>query len=119
MGHDRTEASIAYSWNKGNVCNNLSVKVGENLGVPDAGSHGEFIVEHYWGYTKRGGGRVDEYKVEHPKWELFSVRDGKIEVDFGATYGDEFAFLSAAKPYSVLLAKGSEVAVFKGQTIHL
>ena len=81
------------------------------------GSHGEFIIEHYWGYTKRSGTRVDEYKVEHPKWELFSVKNEVIDVDFGATYGDEFAFLGDAKPYSVLLAKGSEIAVYKGEQI--
>jgi hypothetical protein len=85
--------------------------------VPPAGSHGEFIIEHYWGYTKRDGGRVDEYKVEHPKWELFTVRDEVIDVDFGLTYGDEFAHLAEMTPYSILLAKGSEVAVYKGQSI--
>ncbi len=80
-------------------------------------SHGEFIIEHYWGYTARKNGRVDEYRVEHPKWELFSVKNERIEVDFGKTYGNEFAFLSGEKPHSILLAKGSEVAVYKGKTI--
>jgi hypothetical protein len=60
---------------------------------------------------------VDEYKVEHPKWELYSVKDPEINVDFGATYGDEFAFLNDTEPYSILLAKGSEVAVYKGEKI--
>jgi len=99
------------------VTNRLSVDIDKSLGVPPEGSHGEFIIEHYWGYTSRGGGRVDEYKVEHPKWELYSVKNEKIDVDFGATYGDEFAFLSDAKPYSVLLAKGSDIAVYKGRKI--
>ena len=40
-----------------------------------------------------------------------------IDVDFGKTYGEEFAFLTGAKPYSVLLAKGSEVAVYKGERL--
>ena len=95
----------------------MSVEIEESVGVPAAGSHGEFIIEHYWGYTARGGGRVDEYKVEHPKWELCSVKNEVIDVDFAGTYGHEFAFLADEKPYSVLLAKGSEVAVYKGKTI--
>lgn len=116
MDHTRTETNVSYSWEKG--CKNLlQVEIGGSLGVPTAGSHGEFIIEHYWGYTDRGGGRVDEYKVEHPKWELFSVKNEQIDVDFGGTYGDEFAFLADEKPYSVLLAKGSEVAVYKGKRI--
>jgi uncharacterized protein YqjF (DUF2071 family) len=115
MDHTRTETNVSYSWEKAGCKNHLQVEIGESLGVPAAGSHGEFIIEHYWGYTDRGGGRVDEYKVEHPKWELFSVKNEHMNVDFGKTYGDEFAFLSDEKPYSVLLAKGSEVAVYKGQ----
>jgi len=40
-----------------------------------------------------------------------------IDVDLGGTYGDEFAFLTGAKPYSILLAKGSEIAVYQGERI--
>jgi len=117
MDHARTETTVSYGWSKGDCRNMLSVEIDDSLGVPAAGSHGEFIIEHYWGYTKRAGTRVDEYKVEHPKWELFSVKNEVIDVDFGATYGEEFAFLASQKPYSVLLAKGSEVAVYKGKPI--
>lgn len=117
MRHKRTVSDVGYSWQKGNCANGLAVKIGENLGVPQADSHGEFIIEHYWGYTKRGGNRTDEYKVEHPKWELFSADDVEINVDFGKTYGEKFAFLSDQKPYSVLLAKGSEIAVYKGEKL--
>ena len=114
MNHVRTEMTVSYDWSKGGCNNHLSVDIDAELGVPADGSHGEFIIEHYWGYTERGGGRVDEYKVEHPKWELFSVKNEVIDVDFAGTYGDEFAFLNGQKPYSVLLAKGSEVSVYKG-----
>ena len=118
MSNFRDSARVRYRWTLG-VCNNtLGVERGANLGVPDAGSHGEFIIEHYWGYTKRGEDRTDEYKVEHPKWELFAADNPHVAVDFGATYGKEFSFLSDSKPSSVLLAAGSEIAVYKGKTIH-
>lgn len=116
MSHERTETMVSYDWERDGRRNRLSVEIDESIGVPAADSDGEFIIEHYWGYTDRGN-RVDEYKVEHPKWELFSVTNELIDVDFGKTYGPEFAFLSEQKPYSVLLAKGSEVAVYKGKTI--
>jgi len=119
MSNFRDDDHVRYSWTKGECNNTLSVERGENLGVPPENSHGEFIIEHYWGYTKRGPQRTDEYKVEHPKWELFAAEDPKIDVDFGATYGKEFAFLSDAKPYSVVLAKGSEIAVYKGAPIRI
>ena len=117
MDHERTERTVAYRWSKDGRNNSLSVEIDESIGVPPEGSHGEFIIEHYWGYTGRGNGRVDEYRVEHPKWELFSVKNKRIDVDFGAVYGSEFAFLADERPYSVLLAKGSEVAVYKGKQI--
>jgi len=115
MDHTRGENEVGYSWRKGASENHLKVEIDKDLGVPAANSHGEFIIEHYWGYTKRGGTRADEYKVEHPKWELFSVKNEEINVDFGKTYGEKFAFLSRQKPFSILLAKGSEIAVYKGE----
>ena len=58
--------------------------------------------------------RTDEYKVEHPKWELFDVKNHEIKIDFGKLYGAEFAFLNNEKPHSIFMAKGSEVSVYKG-----
>ncbi len=117
MTNFRDNTLVRYTWEKDACANSVSVERGENLGVPAEASHGEFIIEHYWGYTKRGGNRTDEYKVQHPKWELFSADNADISVDFGKTYGPEFAFLNDAVPFSTLLAKGSEVSVFKGEKI--
>jgi len=117
MSNVRDDSSVAYAWKKGDQTARLSVMRGEDLGVPLDDSHGSFIIEHYWGYTDRGNGRTDEYRVAHPKWNLFSTKDEVIDVDFGRTYGDEFAFLSDQKPYSVVLANGSEIAVYKGKSL--
>ncbi len=117
MSNFRDDEHVRYSWEKDGFANSISVERGLSQGVPAEGSHGEFIIEHYWGYTKRGERRTDEYKVEHPKWELFAADRPKIDVDFGVTYGEEFGFLSTADPHSVLLAKGSDIAVYKGEKI--
>jgi len=117
MSHTRTEKEVGYTWEKDGCKNSILVETGKNLGVPAENSHGEFIIEHYWGYTKRGTNRTDEYKVEHPKWELFEVTYAEIDVDFGKVYGAEFDFLSDTEPQSVLMAKGSEIAVYKGAKI--
>jgi len=116
MSNRRNETQVMYQWENGSSSNRLSVERGDDLGVPVEGSNGSFIIEHYWGYTKRGD-RTDEYKVEHPKWNLSSTKNEVTDVDFGATYGGEFAFLSEQKPYSVVLATGSNVSVYKGQTL--
>jgi len=117
MSHTRTDNEISYAWWKADFTNQIKFESGENLGVPRENSHGEFIIKHYWGYTKRGANRTDEYKVEHPKWELFAADDYEIKTDFGRLYGAKFAFLNESKPHSIFMAKGSEVAVYKGARI--
>lgn len=117
MTNRRDENVVGYSWERSGLFNRIEIRRGDCLGVPDPNSHGEFIIEHYWGYTKRGENRTDEYKVEHPQWELFSVEEAEILADFGKTYGEEFACLDNEKPYSVLFAKGSDIAVYKGSPI--
>jgi len=117
MSNSRDENSVSYEWHDSHCANRLSVDRGENMGVPADDSHGSFIIEHYWGYTRRSATRTDEYKVEHPKWAIYSTANEHIEVDFAKTYGEKFALLNNAKPYSVLLAAGSEIAVYKGSKI--
>ena len=119
MDHFKTENELVYAWWKNDERYSVNVTIGENTGVPGKDSHGEFIIEHYWGYTKRGEHRTDEYKVEHPPWELFAVDDFKIKADFGKLYGGRFAFLNNEKPFSLFMAKGSEVAVYKGAKLKI
>lgn len=119
MSNRRVAGTVQYAWEKDGSTNVLGVERGKSLGVPAEGSEGEFIIEHYWGYTKRNETRTDEYKVEHPKWELFQADSPQIDVDFGTLYGSEFGFLTGAKPDSILLAKGSEVSVYKGKRINV
>ena len=117
MSHSDVDSRITYEWSKHGVGNRMSAVIGDDLGVPAHGSHEKFIIEHYWGYTRRSATRTDEYLVEHPPWELSAVKDAQIDVDFGQTYGDKFAFLTDSQPYSVLFSRGSEIAVYQGKTI--
>src|SRR5688572_5245673 len=64
MSHKRDALQVKYTWERGDNKNSVSVESGADLGVPAEGSHEEFIIEHYWGYTKRSAKRTDEYKVE-------------------------------------------------------
>jgi hypothetical protein len=75
------------------------------------GSAEEFIFEHYYGFAKLSDTETSLYQVEHPRWLVHDVKRYAIECDFGAMYGDDFAFLANDQPASVMLAKGSPVAV--------
>lgn len=114
MSHQKTNKQLIYTWWNRDAAHHIKIEIGKNLGIPAANSHGEFIIEHYWGYTKRNANRTDEYKVEHPKWELFVADDYEIKADFEKLYGAKFAFLNEAKPYSIFMGRGSEVAVYRG-----
>lgn len=119
MSHENGEKELTYIWSRDRVENRIHIEIGKNLGVPAENSQGEFIIEHYWGYTKRGRNRTDEYKVEHPKWELFDINYAEIDVDFGETYGSQFSFLSDTEPRSIMLAKGSDISVYKGEKLRI
>ena len=117
MNHAQNKSELTYEWSREQVSNRLHIEIAENLGVPDEGSHSEFIIEHYWGYTRRGSHRTDEYRVAHPKWELFDINYAEIDVDFAASYGSEFGFLTDTEPESIFMAKGSEIEVYRGKRL--
>lgn len=107
---------VEYLWKTRNW-NKFSV-ITEPMSVAmDVGSKEEFITEHFWGYTKLSSNLTSEYQVEHPRWEVYPVKEYNIEVDFGANYGKDFDFLSQVQPVSVMLAEGSPINVLKGKRI--
>ncbi|WP_027003356.1 YqjF family protein [Hugenholtzia roseola] len=77
----------------------------------EVGSEAEFITEHYWDYTYLSATKTSEYEVRHPRWAVYPILSYHIAVDFGATYGQNFSFLTESEPKSVFLAEGSEISV--------
>ncbi len=108
-----------YRWSRRDERYAFGAELGAELPAPDPASLPGFVVEHYWGYTRRGEARTDEYRVAHPRWTLREVRSHAIEADFARLYGPEFAPLNARPPDDVLWAVGSEVAVYSGGRIAL
>ncbi len=108
---------VMYAWDTKGQEQRMAVKA-PNLPQPlVAGSEGEFITEHYWGYTKVSGTKTTEYQVEHPSWMLYPVQEYDIQVDMGLVYGPQWAFLQREKPLSVFLAEGSEIKVRNKRSI--
>ena len=63
---------VEYSWRRGRKWESLKMTAtGEAQPIP-AGSHAEFITEHYWGYTALRSG-CSEYRVEHPRWKIWNA----------------------------------------------
>jgi hypothetical protein len=106
-----TTKNIRYDWKINKAWNHLSVQAATEPLPMLPGSIEEFIFEHYYGYTKIDGQRTQEYKVNHPRWMVNTVKDYAIHCDFKAMYGDSFAYLQQELPDSVILAEGSPVTV--------
>jgi uncharacterized protein YqjF (DUF2071 family) len=114
---ETAELSVSYEWKLGGRWHKLQTSASSEKQPVAAGSEEEFITEHYWGYTARRGGWTSEYEVVHPRWTVHAVESSTVDVDFSLVYGERFAELNGMRPYSVLLAEGSEVTVRSGTRI--
>ena len=106
--HRDDELSVEYGWRRGKKWESIAMTA---AGAPQgsaAGSHEEFITEHYWGYTARGA-ECSEYRVEHPRWKTWPAMTWKLEADVGTLYGNQFVQALAAPPVSAFIAEGSYV----------
>ena len=102
---------LGYHWKYKNKWNRIEANT-ERESVPMLpGSEEEFIAEHYWGYSKYSDSTTFEYAVQHPRWEIFPVKDFLIDCDFSALYGNNFSRLEKVAPSSVFVAKGSAIKI--------
>lgn len=81
---------------------------------PEKSTFEHWIKEHQWGFTPKKGGAAGSwvYEVIHPMWSIYPLVEADVALDFGRVYGPEWGFLSGSQPVSVVLAAGSEVAVY-------
>jgi uncharacterized protein len=113
---DLNKQHIGYHWKFNNIWNKLEVITPlEKLALQE-GSEQEFITEHFWGYSSNGK-KTNEYHVQHPRWHIYPIERYHVNCNFGALYGEPFSALDKQKPYSVFLAAGSPVTVFKKRTL--
>jgi uncharacterized protein YqjF (DUF2071 family) len=114
--HNENELTVEYRW-KLQEWNMMRVVTEPETSIIDEGSEAEFITEHYWGYTKLNKAKTSEYQVEHPRWNVYNVKDFSVAVDFAKVYGSQFDFLKRQNAKSVFLAEGSEIKVRSGSVI--
>jgi uncharacterized protein len=105
---------VAYRWRNGSVWNGISLETGGAPELPAEGSVEQFITEHYWGYAAQPRGGCVEYRVAHPPWKVWRVRQSAFEGDGERFYGKEIAAALRGRPQSAFLAEGSGVTVMRG-----
>jgi uncharacterized protein YqjF (DUF2071 family) len=108
--HRDLKLNVEYSWRRDRKWESLKMSAtGEPQSIP-AGSHGEFITEHYWGYTCVRAG-CSEYRVEHPRWKIWNADSFELSADIAVLYGDQFVETLSAPPRSAFIADGSPITV--------
>lgn len=106
-----TAKNVKYEWKINGRWNHIEVNAtGQNEKILQ-GSMEEFIYEHYYGYTKINNQLSQEYKVNHPVWNVNKIFDYSIQCDFNSMYGKDFSFLNNHQPATVFIAEGSDVIV--------
>jgi hypothetical protein len=103
---------VTYEWQDARQWNRIAVTASGQAAIPAAESQAQFITEHYWGYTRQRDGGTIEYRVMHPRWNVWTASDARLDGDLSAVYGDAFAHVLAGPPRSAFVADGSPVTVF-------
>ena len=95
----------------------ISVNAENKSFMPPADSTEHFFKEHEWGFgtTKKGEPLI--YRVEHPFWNVYPVKEFNHNFDFGVIYGEKWKLLNEEKPFNITFAKGSEIKVFGAEKI--
>jgi hypothetical protein len=106
-----------YEWHYKDKWNKLSATTNKRSQKIIDSSCENFILNHYWGYSKNSDTKTSKYYVEHPAWETLKVISYNVDCDFGALYGAPFSFLTNEKPKFVLMTKGSQVTVQRKQDL--
>ena len=108
--HVDLKLKVEYSWRRGSKWETLKMSAsGEPQNIA-AGSHAEFITEHYWGYTKVRAG-CSEYRVEHPRWKIWNADLFEFQADIANLYGEQFVSTLKQTPRSAFIADGSAIQV--------
>jgi uncharacterized protein len=111
--------SVRYSWKHRSADYFLhAIADGPAAFITD-GSEEEFIVQHYWGYTRQRDGSTIEYQVEHEPWRrVWRCSPGVFQGAASALYGERFAEPLSLPPSSTFTAAGSAVTVHRGEKVH-
>ena len=116
--HASGSRSIAYQWKTKQRWNEVSVDFCGSPILPDDDSEESFMIEHYWGYSRKPDGTTMEYQVEHPRWKVCRATTSNLDCDIDALYGREFVAPLSAQPTSAFMVDGSGVVVRMGMPIN-
>jgi len=110
-------ATASYGWRRAEAWEGFSVAFSGAPAPPADDSEEAFITEHYWGYARQRDGGTLEYRVEHPRWNVWRADTATLECDVASLYGTEFRDALAGAPSTAFVADGSPVIVRRARRV--
>ena len=103
-----------FAWRVAAIWTGFAAETSGSLETISDGTEAEFILEHYWGYSRQRDGGTMEYAVEHSRWRAWQVKSTNMKGDSSLVYGAEWREPLAHPPRSAFVAEGSPVLVRRG-----
>jgi uncharacterized protein YqjF (DUF2071 family) len=113
----RSNSRVEYEWRFRGEWNSLGATITGTAQPLVEGSEEQFITEHFWGYTAMRHGATQEYRVEHPSWNVWRAENASFRCDVASLYGEPFAKALNAPPRSAFVAEGSAITVGTGNRL--
>jgi uncharacterized protein YqjF (DUF2071 family) len=122
MGHEirsvgENSLRAAYRWRSEKRWSEINLETAGRPELPSEGSAEQFVTEHYWGYAAQPDGGCVEYRVTHPSWRVWQIRESAFKGEAQTLYGEDFAAVLRSKADSAFLAEGSTVTVMRGRRL--
>ncbi len=81
----------------------------------DADGFETWVKEQPMGFNRTRGGKLTAFRVWHPAWRMYPIEDYQLSVNFRLLYGERWRFLQERTPDSVVLAEGSQIAIYPNE----
>jgi uncharacterized protein len=113
----RTPPQVEYSFRQPSRWSRITVTPkGAARPIPPASAE-EFLLVRHWGYTRQRDAGTVEYRVEHPRWNIWDTSVSELDAEVISLYGERFAKILQLPPDSAYLADGSAISVSLPQRI--
>ena len=101
---------VQYEWNITDHWCTVAAS-GDGAGKePAPGSLEEFLTVRHWGYNGEKGKDTLEYRVDHPRWNIWHPERPRVDYDPAAMCGTDLGG-QLRRPISTLIADGSGVTI--------
>ncbi len=117
MRHLVVPSKATYEWKRGGGWESVSENFEGRPSLLPEDSEESFISEHYWGYSKKPNNETMEYRVDHPRWQVWRAKVASLRCDVASLYGNEFAQALSRPPSTGFIADGSRFVVHHGQRV--